>query len=263
MGVTCYDDALKKFAFPDIGIDVNIIIPCYAFPTMFPFREQLDQLPPSAMNFAAGFHPRSAAYEYPGYMAQFRALAKMDKAVAIGEVGIDYTRGVSEYTIQKQHRLLEDVVFEARDLNKPVVIHCRGGKIERNATVDCITILRAILPKTFPVYVHCFTGGLQDLKRWLQAFPNVVFGFTGALLQPQKCHPELMKVVSSVDLGRILLETDSPLLLPPKYRGVTKHSNPYMVADIAAEIGAIRHIPTEAVLSITHRNTRRFFNLIQ
>ena len=50
-------------------------------------------------------------------------------AEAIGEVGIDYTRGVSEHTICKQHRLLEEVVFEAQDLNKPVVIHCWGGKV--------------------------------------------------------------------------------------------------------------------------------------
>ena len=53
----------------------------------------------------------------------------MDRAVAIVEVGIDYTRGVSEHTIRKQHHLLEEVVFEAQDLNKPVVIHCWGGKV--------------------------------------------------------------------------------------------------------------------------------------
>ena len=153
-------------------------------------------------------------------------------------------------------------MFEARDLNKPVVIHCRGGKVERNATLDCLTILRAILPKTYPVYVHCFTGGFQDFKRWLQAFPNVVFGFNGSLLQPKKRHPELIKVVASMDLGRILLETDAPLLLPPKYYGQTKNSNLFMVADVTTEIGIIRHMPTEAVLATTHRNTRRFFNLI-
>ena len=122
---------------------------------------------------------------------------------------------------------------------------------------------RQFSQKTYPVYVHCFTGGFQDFKQWLQAFPNVVFSFTGSLLHPQKHHPKLMKVVSSIDLGRILLETDLPLLLPLKYWGVTKHSNLYMVADIAAKIGAIHHMPTEAVLSITHCNTWRFFNLIQ
>ena len=182
----------------------------------------------------------------------------MERAVAIGEVGIDYTQGVLEHTIHKQHHLLEEVVFEACNLNKPVVIHCRGGKVERNATLDCLTILRAILPKTYPIYVHCFTGGFQDFKRWLQAFPNVVFGFNGSLLQPKKRHPELIKVVASMDLGRILLETDAPLLLPLKYHGQMKHTNPFMVAD-----GIIRHMPTEAVLATTHHNTQRFFNLIR
>ena len=111
MKVTCYNDTFEKFVFPDIDINIDIIIPCYTFPTMFPFHTHLDQLPLSAMNFAAGFHPQSAEYEYPGYMAQFRALAKMDREVVIGEVGIDYTREVSEHTIQTQHHLLEDVVF--------------------------------------------------------------------------------------------------------------------------------------------------------
>ena len=110
MKVTCYDNAFEKFLFLNIDVNVDIIIPCYTFPTMFLFRMHLDQLPLSAMNFAADFHPRSAEYEYPGYMAQFQALAKMDRVVAIGEVGIDYTRGVSEHTIKK-HCLLEEVVF--------------------------------------------------------------------------------------------------------------------------------------------------------
>ena len=153
-------------------------------------------------------------------------------------------------------------MFEAQDLNKPVVIHCQGGKVERNATLDCLTILRAILPKTYPVYVHCFMGGFQDFKRWLQAFPNVVFGFNGSLLQPKKRHPELIKVVASMDLGRILLETDAPLLLLPKYYGQTKNSNPFMVADVTTKIGIIRHMPTEAMLATTHCNTWCFFNLI-
>ena len=65
-----------------------------------------------------------------------------------------------------------------------------------------------------------------------------------------------------MDLGRMLLETDTPLLLPPKYYGMTNNSKPYMVVDIASEIGHIRHIPTEAVLAVTHHNTHWFFNLV-
>ena len=172
-------------------------------------------------------------------------------------------RGVREGTIRKQHRLLEEVTQMAQELGKPMVIHCRGGDVERNATMDCLAILRAILPKSYPVYVHCFIGGIQDYRKWIQAFLKAVFGFTGALLHPQKWHPELLKVAAAMDLGQMLLETDAPLLLPPKYNGITRNSNPYMVVDIASEIGSIRHRPTEAVLAVTHRNTRRFFSLVR
>ena len=76
-------------------------------------------------------------------MPDFWKLARMKNAVAIGEVGVDYTRGVTE----EQHGLLEEVTIKAWELNKPLVVHCRGGKVERNATIDCLGILRQILPK--------------------------------------------------------------------------------------------------------------------
>ena len=195
-------------------------------------------------------------------MSKFQALAEQDKAVTIGEVGIDYTQGVGEGMIRKQHRLLEEVTQMAQELGKQMVIHCHGGDVERNAMMDCLVILSAILPKSYPVYVHCFTGGIQDYQKWIQAFLNAVFGFTGALLHPQKWHPELLKVAAAMDLGWMLLEMDALLLLPPKYNGITRNSNLYIVVDIASEIGSIRHMPTEAVLAVTHRNTCRFFSLI-
>ena len=66
-----YADAAEDFMFADMEIDLDIIIPCYAFPTMFPTHGQLELLPPGARNFAAGFHPRSAQREYPRFMPTF------------------------------------------------------------------------------------------------------------------------------------------------------------------------------------------------
>ena len=104
--------------------------------------------------------------------------------------------------------------------------------------------------------MHCFTGGFQDFKRWLQDFPNFIFGFNESLLHPKKKHhPKLIKVIVSMDLGRILLKTDALLLLQPKYYGQMRHNN--MVVNIAAKIGAIRHI----FLSNTRQNIICFFKL--
>ena len=167
--------------------------------------------------------------------------------------------------MKKQHWCLAATVKRALGLNKTLVVHCRGGKnhYNRSATLDCITILQQILPKTFPVYVHCFTGGKADYQQWMKAFPSCMFWFTGAILHPKKRHHELLEVICAINLGHVLLETDAPLLLPPKYYEVTKISNSYILVDIAMEIAQLKRILTAEVLKATHCNTHCFFQLIE
>ena len=89
--------------------------------------------------------------------------------------------------------------------------------------------------------------------KWVQAFPACVFGFTGTLLDPRKCHPELLKVVASMDLGCILLKIDSPLIIPPKYRSeAIQHSNPLMIIDIAKEVARLWHLQTTTIINMAH-----------
>ena len=117
--------------------------------------------------------------------------------------------GISSHVIQKQYQLFGLSIQVVMSLNKPIVIHCRGrqNRDNCNATDDCINILQHSLHDPYyPIYVHCFTGGISNYMKWAQAFPACMFGFTGALLDPRKRHPELLKVVASMDLGRILLE---------------------------------------------------------
>ena len=57
----------------------------------------------SQMDFILG----STQLEYPGFMPKFQTLTNMNRANTIGKVGADYTWGISEHMIQKQHHLLE------------------------------------------------------------------------------------------------------------------------------------------------------------
>ena len=59
MMIPSYEEAVKEFVFPDVDVNVDIIIHCYAFLTMFPSTKQLERLPSIASNFAIRFHPRS------------------------------------------------------------------------------------------------------------------------------------------------------------------------------------------------------------
>ena len=215
-GVSTYAGAKEKFIYSDEPVDVNLQIPCYAFPEMWPTAQMLQSNPQSAYNIAIGFQPRSALEYYPKMWRQFLQVTECHQCVAIGEVGLDYTRDVTEDNIKKQYWCLAATVERAPGMNKPLVVHCRGGKniYNRSATLDCRTILQQILPKTFPVYVHCFTGRKADYQQWMKAFPSYMCGYTGAILHPKKRHHELLKVICAIDIGHVLLETDAPLLLP-------------------------------------------------
>ena len=264
MQVTSWEDTATKFHYPKEEIPLEVIIPCYAFPSMYPLQSDLIKLPPLTQNLQIGFHPRSAAREFLHLFPQFQRLADSPQVAAIGEIGLDYTRGISSHIIQKQYQLFRLSIQVAMSLNKPIVIHCRGGQNCDNhyATDNCINILQHSLHDPYyPVYIHCFTGGISNYTKWVQAFPACMFGFTGALLNPRKHHPELLQVVPSMDLGRILLETDSPLLIPPKYWSeAIQHSNPLMIIDIAKEVARLQHLPTN-IVNMAHYNTICFFHL--
>ena len=224
----------------------------------------LKNLPEICKKYTIGFHPCSAVSSYPDYFEKFRELAEKEDAITIGEVGLDYTRRVLESNIDIQHRLLWAAALVAVELKKPLVIHCHGGWNVNNWCImdDCIYILQQILPKSLPVHIHCFTGGKYDYKKWVKSFHNCVFGFTGTLLDPKKHHHELLSIVGSMDLGRILLESDAPLLLPPKYYEFdVRNSNPLMVINIAEEIACLHHLPVNIITKATLCNMLQFFGL--
>ena len=70
---------------------------------MYPHQSDLMKLPPLTQNVQIGFHPHSAAKEFPCLFPQFQELGESPQAAAIGEIGLNYTHGVSSYVIQKQH----------------------------------------------------------------------------------------------------------------------------------------------------------------
>ena len=258
MQVTSWEDAAMKFYHPDEEIPLEVIIPCYTFLSMYPHQSNLMKLPPLTQNVQIGFYPRSAAREFPHLFPKFQRLARFPQVAAIGEIGLDYTRGISSHAIQKQCQLFRLSIQVAISLNKLIVIHCRGRKNCDNcdATDDCIKILQhSLCDPYYPIYVHCFTGGISDYIKWVQAFPACMFGFTGALFNSRKHHPELLQVVASMDLGRILL-------IPPKYwTKVIQHSNPLMIVNIAKEVARLQHLPTTTIINMEHHNTLCFFCL--
>lgn len=192
-----------------------------------------------------GVHPHESARAPADYLDKIESLSKNPKAVAIGEIGLDYHYNFSPRDIQKQ--VFDAQLSLAEKLNLPVVIH------EREAIADTLDILRAH-PKASGV-MHCFSGSLEVAKILLNRGFYISFGgvltFKNAVNAP--------KVALYTPPDRILLETDCPYLTPVPHRG--KRNDSRFLPLIAQKLAQIRGISPQEVADITTSNACTLFNI--
>ena len=143
----------------------------------------------------------------------------------IGEVGIDYSDGIAHKDRGCQKEVLQKVLPMAKKLRLPVIVHCRGPQAQE----ACFEQLSTYLPRNHFIHHHCFMGSPAEVWKWIEAFSNVMFGFTGAICRDKGVKSEWYDAVVQLPLNKILLETDAPFLIPPKFEKMTKDSNPGMI----------------------------------
>ena len=171
---------------------------------------------------AVGIHPENCAGVTDADFAAVEAMAKEDKAVAIGEIGLDY------YWEENPPRDFQKEVFArqlalAEALDLPVIVH------DRDAHGDCLDLVRAF-PNTRGVF-HCYSGAIEEAKLLLDR--GWYLGFDGPVtFKNARRAPE---VVRFLPLDRLLLETDSPYMAPVPHRGKRNDSRnlPFIAAKIA------------------------------
>ncbi len=202
------------------------------------------------MYTALGIHPCDAA-ELCGTpeenVALIRAMLKdpASRAVAVGEIGLDYYWEPYDKDLQKQYFRLQMQLAE--ELGIPVVVH------DREAHGDCFDIVREF-PSVHGVF-HSYSGSLEmalDLIRrgWY-------ISFSGALTF--KNASRLREVAAGLPHDRVLVETDAPYLTPHPYRGACNHSG--YLSLTCASLAEAWGISTSEVVLQTEENARRFFGL--
>ena len=194
---------------------------------------------------AVGLHPHEADKANTWVKSELRELAKKDKVVAIGEIGLDYFKNYSQAENQKS--LFISLIKLAQDLNLPLVIH------NRQAQDDTLTILKKALPLS--AVVHCFSGDEKFLEECLTL--GFLVSFTCNITY--KKANLLRQLVKMTPLDRLLLETDAPFLPPEGLRG--KRNEPMHVKVLAEEIAGIKGTTAEEVAKITTENAKNFFKL--
>lgn len=158
--------------------------------------------------YAAGTHPMSAAEEPLATLDQLVALAAHPKFVGIGETGLDYHYTAESAAIQQTS--LRVHIQAAQETGLPLIIHARA------ADDDMARILaEGMAERPYTCVMHCFSSsealGLAALEM------GFYLSMSGITAFPKS--QELRDIFARAPLDRILLETDSPYLAPPPYRG--------------------------------------------
>ncbi len=192
-----------------------------------------------------GVHPHDADTFDLTALAKLKSLAAEKKVVAIGEAGLDYYRNLSSQENQKQAFVKQ--IALAKELNLPLVVHCR------QAESDTLQILKAALP--LPAVIHCFSGDEYFLKECL----DYGFFISYTCNITYKKASGLRQMVELTPLDRLMLETDAPYLSPEGFRG--QRNEPAQVKLLAEEVSRIKGVEFSRIAQQTTFNAKSFFKL--
>ena len=193
---------------------------------------------------SSGIHPHDTKDAPQNYIEKIYNLMSNVNMIAIGEIGLDYFRNISDSNIQKK-RLREQLKI-ALAIDKPVIIH------NREADEDMINILTEF-PEVSGV-AHCFSSNLDMANQFLEL--GYYISFSGNLTFKNSHLPSVAK---ELPLDRLLVETDSPFLSPVPFRG--KPNEPARVRYVAEKLAEIHNISLEEMANITSENASKIFRL--
>ncbi len=201
-----------------------------------------------------GIHPHEAQLAKDSDFAEMEQLAKRPKAIAWGEIGLDYFYDHSPRKVQQQVFVRQMDLARAAKL--PIVIHNRPSQDSENAWDDFFRLVREHWSSAgIGGVLHCFTGTPAHAKRALDL--GFMISFSGNITFPKA--QQIRDAAKEVPPERIFIETDCPFLAPVPFRG--KRNEPAFVKEVARQIGELRGMSTEEVGEITAQNFYRFFGI--
>ncbi len=217
----------------------------YAAIGMHPIHIKTDLLKLKMDEEEGAFEPFGEEFDKERY----KELVKSKKVVAIGEIGLDYyyrPKGTAktEKFKEKQREVFISQLNLAKELNFPVIIHCRM------AHDDIIKILENY--KGIAGVIHCFTGNWEQAQKYMDL--GFYIGINGIIFKL-----DLDEVIKKVPLEKILTETDCPYLTPPA--AGTERNEPIFVKYVIKKIAEIKNISFEKVADITTQNAKSLFQI--
>lgn len=192
-----------------------------------------------------GLHPCSVHADYLSQLKRIENQLSKKSFCAIGEIGLDLYWDKNH--IREQKQALEKQLDWAVELKLPVVIHCRES-------FDFILELmnnRNDIPSGI---FHCFSGTEEMAKRVLDL--GFYLGIGGVLSFK---NAGLDKILPSIGIDKLVLETDAPYLAPIPHRG--KRNEPAYLELVAIKMADVLGISLNEVADKTTENAKAIFNL--
>jgi len=196
---------------------------------------------------AAGIHPHNANKFHPELAVEtLKNLSAEKKIRAVGEIGLDFHYNFS--SPEEQINVFRSQLNIAQDLELPVLIH------SRKAADEIATVVKEENFTNGGV-LHCFTENWEFAKQMLEL--GFLISFSGILTYPNA--EALRNVAKKLPLEKILVETDSPYLVPVPYRGRMKRNEPLYVKEVAKTLAGIKKVDLDEVARVTTQNFVSFF----
>ncbi|MDO5860909.1 MAG: TatD family hydrolase [Methanobrevibacter sp.] len=167
-----------------------------------------------------------------------------DNVIAVGEIGLDYYHTKDNKDIQKE--LFEKMLNLAHKHSLPVIVHSRKSMQD---TFD-------ILKKHDVVgSIHCYQGSAEMAQEFIKL--GFYMGIGGPITHNN--NKKIRKMLKKIDIGHVLVETDSPYMAPEEKRGEinTSLNLKYVVRKIAEELD----MNEDEVVKITTENAKRLFKI--
>ncbi|MGO2508759.1 TatD family hydrolase [Vibrio hibernica] len=225
---------IEKILLPNI--DLESIAPMLATEARYP----------DVCHSMMGLHPCYVNDNIEHDLAIIRQWFNQHTFIAVGEIGIDL---YWDKTYQQQQEFAFRTQLQwAKELNLPVVIHTR------DSIDQTLEILKQEQDGTLRGVFHCFGGSLAQAEAINQLGFHLGLGGVSTFK-----NGGMDKVIPHLDLGFVILETDSPYLAPTPHRG--KRNEPLFMELVAQRVADLREMSLSEIGQITSKNTKLLFNL--
>lgn len=230
----CLDNQVSRLFLPNVDSE--------SIPMVFRLAERY----PEHCFPMLGLHPCDVKDNFKEELNVISQEIGRRKIYAIGEIGVDLYWDKSTLAIQQDAFRIQ--IGWAKQLNLPIVIHCR------EAFDQIFEILEELKDSKLRGIFHCFTGNQEQAKKVIDL--GFFLGIGGVLTYKNS---GLDKVVQEIDLKHIVLETDSPYLTPVPYRGKPNESS-YLI-HIAQKLADLKQVSVEKIAEVSTENSMRVFGV--